>query len=134
MEFEGLAGAQKVFEMLEQRLKDGGLKVPTIKESCEQALREHAAAKALKSIGRQQNLQKLERLQAEFDSIEPGTDPASPESLERLVGQIREAYGELESLAAEHIGSPEHTLALDCLKALIAQYGIQESELAARIV
>jgi hypothetical protein len=104
-------------------------KVPTIAESANEALEQIAAAKALRAIGRNQ---KLQELQAEFDSLQPGTDPATPESLSRLAGQIRKAYAELESLAAEHIGSPEHKLASDCLKALIAEYNFQSDDLAAR--
>ncbi len=107
------------------------IKIQTIGEAATQALQEIANAKALRNLGRNK---KLQELQAEFDATEHGVDPASPESLERLAGQIREAYLELESLAAEHIGSPEHALALGCLRALITEYGIQEGELAARIL
>jgi hypothetical protein len=129
MQFEGLKNAAKVCEALEQRLKEGVLKVPTIKESCEQALREHAAAKALREIGRRQELAKL---QAEFDATEHGVDPASEESLARLAQHIREARQGLADMAAEHIGSPEHKLALSCLKALVTEYGRQDIELAGR--
>jgi hypothetical protein len=101
----------------------------SIGEAATKALQEHANAKAIRALRRA----KLEALQAEFDTIEPGsTDPANvtPESLERVVGQIRESYADLESLAAEHIGSPEHTLALDCLRALIVEYNFQSDILA----
>jgi hypothetical protein len=103
----------------------------TIAETASQALEQIAAAKALRNLGR---AQKLQTLQAEFDTLQPGTDPATPESLDKLATRIREAYVELESLAAEHIGSPEYTLALDCLKALIAEYNFQSDDVAARIV
>ena len=106
-------------------------KVPTIAESAIEALEQIAAAKALREIGRQQ---RLEQLRAEFETLEHGVDPASEESLARLAQYIREAYAKLEDLAVEHLGGPEHALALDCLKALITEYGIQEGELAARIV
>jgi hypothetical protein len=108
-----------------------GVKVPTIKESCEQALAEHAAKIALSEIGRRQELAKL---QAEFDSTENGVDPATPESLARLMQQIRSAHAELEAVAPEHRDTPEYQLAENCLKALIREYGIQDTELAARKV
>jgi hypothetical protein len=129
MELEGLANAEKVYQSLVRELKMDGLKVPTIKESCEQALAEHAAAKALREIGRRQELAKL---QAEFDATEHGVDPASEESLARLGQYIREARQGLADMAPEHIGSPEHRLALACLEALIAEQGAQDIELAAR--
>jgi len=105
------------------------IKIQTIGEAANRALREIENAKAIRSLGRNY---KLQTLQAEFDATEHGKDPATPESLNRLAEQIREAYAELETLAPEHIGSPEHTLALDCLKALIAEYNFQSDDLAAR--
>jgi len=105
------------------------IKIQTIGEAANQALEQIAAANALRAIGRNQ---KLQELQAEFDATEHGKDPATSESLNRLAEHVREAYAELETLAPEHIGSPEHKLALDCLKALIAEYNFQSDDLAAR--
>jgi hypothetical protein len=76
----------------------------------------------------------LAKLQAEFDSTENGVDPATPESLARLMQQIRSAHAELEAVAPEHRDTPEYQLAENCLKALIREYGIQDTELAARKV
>jgi hypothetical protein len=118
-------------EKLKQENKMDSFKVPTIAESANQALEQIAAAKALRNLGR---AQKLEALQAEFETLQPGTDPASPKSLERLAGQIREAHSELEGIGQEHIGSPEYQLAEACLRALIAEYNFQSDDLAARIV
>jgi hypothetical protein len=103
------------------------IKIQTISEAANQALEQTAAAKAMRNLGRNQ---KLRELQAEFDSLEPGTDPAMPESLNRLAQQIREAYAEIEALTPEQIGSPEHKLALDCLRALNMEYNFQSDILA----
>jgi hypothetical protein len=97
-------------------------------EACNQ-MEQAAVANALREIGRKQ---RLEALQAEFDATEHGVDLATPESLARLMQQIREAYQDLANMAVEHIGSPEHILAVDCLRALIREYNIQDSELAVR--
>jgi hypothetical protein len=107
------------------------LKVPTIAESANQALREIANAKAIRYLGRNHQLQEL---QTQFDNLEPGTDPATPKSLSQLAQQIRDAYAELEGIGQEYLGSPEHKLALNCLKALIAEYNFQSDDLAARIL
>ncbi len=78
------------------------IKIRTISQAANQALQQIAAAKAMRNLGRNQRLQEL---QAEFDSLDPGTDPATPESLNRLVQQIREAYAEIEALAPSISGA-----------------------------
>ena len=76
-----------------------GIKVPTIAEAATQALQEIANAKAIRMLGRNQ---KLQDLQAEFDSTERSKDPATPESLAQLAQHIRDAYAELECSARAH--------------------------------
>lgn len=76
----------------------------------------------------------LEQLKAEVEklkALEPGSDGATPESLARVGEQIKEAEAEIAAIPAEHIGGPEHKIALECLNGLKFEWNAQDRKLAA---
>jgi hypothetical protein len=76
----------------------------------------------------------LEQLKAELQklqALEPGTDPATPESLARIAEQIKKAETEIDGIAPEYLGGPEHKIALECLHGLKAEWNAQDRKLAA---
>jgi hypothetical protein len=120
MELESLANAPQVCEALELELKRKGLKIPTIKEAANQALREHAARK-----------EELEQLRAELNSLEPGIDPATPESLSRIGQYVRDMQADMEAIPAEQRKTQNYKIAEHCHEMLKEEWRAQYRKLAA---
>jgi hypothetical protein len=121
MELEGLAGAQKMYETLEDQLKMSGLKVQTVAEAANQAIRATVARAA-----------RIERLQEEFNATEIDNviaTPATPESLAQLTQQIIEACRELLAVPQGWRNSKEFGLAVDCLQQMLVEYNYAQDQM-----
>lgn len=123
---DSLKPAEPLCAALEQKLKLAGIPVLTIAESANQAIRETVARR-----------ERIERLQAEFDKAEIDSviaTPATPESLNRLAEQIKEAWTELQSVPQGWRKSKEFNLAADCLEQLLTEFHYQADSLGVGIV
>jgi hypothetical protein len=106
-ELESLKPAERMCAELEEQLKMKGIPVPTVQESCEQALREHMAAMALKSLG-QKSPTSAEGIRIALDNAwhrlsKLKADPSGHKTTPELLADIASGLNELESQAKSYL-------------------------------
>jgi hypothetical protein len=69
--------------------------------------------------------ERIEKLRAELNEVVIGADGATPESIARIAQNIRDSQAEIDALSPEHIGTPEHKIALEALHLLKREYDAQ---------
>ena len=106
-ELESLKPAERMCAELEAELRAKGIPVPTVQESCEQALREHMAAMALKSLG-QKSPTSAEGIRIALDNAwhrlaKIKADPARYKTTPELLADIASRLNELEAQASQYL-------------------------------
>jgi hypothetical protein len=105
-EADALKDAPKMLEELENRLRAKGVKIQTVKEACEQALQEHAAEMALRSIRPPSHSAeglRIAILNAWHKLAELKADPAKFKTTQELLESISTDLIELESLTDQYL-------------------------------
>jgi hypothetical protein len=71
----------------------------------------------------------LEQLQAELNTLQPGTDPATPESLSRIGQYVRDMQVDMDAIPAEQRKTQNYKIAEHCLNALKEEWECQNRKL-----